>query len=83
MIWPVPCELNRIVLTTNYDRLLEESSDHKPLHWQQIKAIRSATQMRERSHVVIHLHGVATSPKSVVLGSWQYQELRDDITARF
>ena len=77
------CELNRIVLTTNYDRLLEESSDHKPLHWQQIKAIRSATQMRERSHVVIHLHGVATSPKSVVLGSWQYQELRDDITARF
>lgn len=77
------CQLNRIVLTTNYDLLLEEAaSTHKTVHWQEIQEIRHVIN-EERRHAVIHLHGVAKIPKSVVLGSWQYQALRDNFTAQF
>lgn len=76
------CSLNRIVLTTNYDLLLEKaSSEHVSLDWQQYSPVREA--VNADSHAIIHLHGVATSPSSVVLGSWQYQALKDDRTARF
>lgn len=76
------CCLNRIVLTTNYDRLLEDASaKHESLHWKQYNKVLEAIQL-DGSHAVIHLHGVATSPDSVVLGSWQYQELQDDRTAQ-
>ena len=75
------CRLNRIVLTTNYDQLLEDASaDHASLHWQQYDKVIQA--MNNNKSAVIHLHGVATSPDSVVLGSWQYQQLQDDRTAQ-
>jgi hypothetical protein len=76
------CSLNRIVLTTNYDLLLENASpDHQSLHWKQYNEVSEAIGGAGRA--IIHLHGVATSPDSVVLGSWQYQALKDDITAQF
>ncbi len=77
------CKLNRIVLTTNYDRLLEEAAPpHKTVHWKDTNEIRHVIN-EERRRAVIHLHGVATIPKSIVLGSWQYQALRDDFNAQF
>jgi hypothetical protein len=76
------CSLNRIVLTTNYDRLLEDASaEHESLHWKQYDKVLEAINVDE-NHAVIHLHGVATNPDSVVLGSWQYQKLQDDHTAQ-
>lgn len=71
------CKLNRIVLTTNYDRLLEESSDHETLSWDQTLDMRKVTNINSPRHVVVHLHGVVTAPGSVILSSWQYQRLID------
>jgi hypothetical protein len=77
------CSLNRIVLTTNYDLLLENASaEHESLHWKQYDKVREAINV-DGSHAIIHLHGVATSTDSVILGSWQYQKLKEDITAQF
>jgi SIR2-like domain len=76
------CSLNRIVLTTNYDLLLEEASGHKSLHWKKYDEVREVIN-GDVGRAVIHLHGVATSPASVILGSWQYQTLKNDITAQF
>jgi len=77
------CKLNRIVLTTNYDCLLEGSSRHKGVAWVDTQEVRRVTQIDQRQRAVIHLHGVATRPETVVLGSWQYQSLEEDITAQF
>jgi hypothetical protein len=77
------CKLNRIVLTTNYDRLLEEASDHQTLYWAQTVETRRAANIDEQLRVVIHLHGVATNPESVILSSWQYQRLIDDKQVQF
>jgi hypothetical protein len=77
------CKLNRIVLTTNYDRLLEEASDHNTLYWAQTVETRRAASIDEQLRVVIHLHGVATIPESVILSSWQYQRLIDDEKVHF
>jgi hypothetical protein len=77
------CKLNRIVLTTNYDCLLEEASRYKGLTWLDIAEVRRVTTIEERRRAVIHLHGVATRPETVVLGSWQYQSLQEDQTAQF
>jgi hypothetical protein len=77
------CSLNRIVLTTNYDLLLEAAStEHQSLHWKQHSKVREVIN-GDTGRAIIHLHGVATNPASVVLGSWQYQALKDDITAQF
>ena len=77
------CSLNRIVLTTNYDLLLEgASAEHESLHWKQHDKVREAINV-DGSRAIIHLHGVATSTDSVVLGSWQYQALKEDFTAQF
>ena len=77
------CKLNRIVLTTNYDRLLEEGSPtHQTLHWQHTQEWRHVIS-DDRRYAIIHLHGVATNPTSVVLGSWQYQALRDNYNIQF
>jgi hypothetical protein len=77
------CSLNRIVLTTNYDLLLENASaEHESLHWKQYDKTREVINVNSR-RAIIHLHGVATNTDSVVLGSWQYQALKEDITAQF
>lgn len=77
------CRLAPIVLTTNYDCLLENASGYATLTWRQTNEIRDAIGSNVKPNVVIHLHGAATDPRSVVLGSWQYQALRDDTTAQF
>jgi predicted nucleotide-binding protein len=75
------CRLNRIVLTTNYDRLLEEASNRKSLHSRQAIEVRETINTGEHE-AVIHLQGVATSPESVILGNWR-EGLHDDMTVYF
>jgi hypothetical protein len=77
------CKLSRIVLTTNYDLLLEEASNHEMLHWKQYKEVRKGTLIDETRHIIIHLHGVAKNPETVILSSWQYQKLLSNVTAQF
>ena len=76
------CKLNRIVLTTNYDRLLEEASDHETLYWSQTVEMRRAI-IDEELRVIVHLHGVVNIPESIILSSWQYQRLIDDKQVQF
>jgi SIR2-like domain len=77
------CKLNRIVLTTNYDLLLEEASDYETLYWKETMEVRRATNINEDRRAVIHLHGVATIPDSIILSSWQYQRLIDNEAVKF
>jgi hypothetical protein len=78
----VICKLNRIVLTTNYDLLLEDASTHKTLHWQQMKEVRSSLVADERRKTVVHLNGVVTSPRSIILGNW-IQAVSDELVVQF
>lgn len=59
-----------VIATTNYDNLLEAVlPPWEPYDWDQKGFAGAARQ----SHVVLHLHGSAANPDSIILGSTDYQ----------
>lgn len=77
------CKLSHLVVTTNFDTLLEEASpDHPTVTWKEPDKVRKLFQVRSEEKGIIHLHGVASDPSSVILASWQYQMLLDQETVQ-
>jgi hypothetical protein len=71
-----------VLLTTNYDLLLEAASPaHETLSWDNPTDL--ALLVGGDARAVVHLHGVVSRPKTIVLGSWQYQGLLDRESAQF
>lgn len=65
--------LGSVILTTNYDSLLEDVDEKwAAIDWTE-KEFPAAAM---RSNVVLHLHGSKTNPRSVVLGSGEYEKLQ-------
>ena len=64
------CKLNSRVVTTNYDNLIEQVKPKwVPYDWEQPEF---ATALNG-SEVVLHLHGSAKNPRSIILGGADYQ----------
>lgn len=70
---------NRVIVTTNYDTLLEDAGPEPELYpqldaftWKD-KGWNSATETDKL--VVLHLHGMASNPESVILSSADYERL--------
>lgn len=70
----------RIIVTTNYDTLIE---DPKP-PWESVTWTDDRykkAQMLPR--IVVHLHGLPRDPRSIILGSADYERLGTDINRVF
>ena len=67
--------LDTVVVTTNYDTLIEYPERKWTAY--NLKEVDSAAAFRN-PEVVLHLHGVATKPEDIILGSADYQKLSDD-----
>lgn len=70
--------LGQVIVTTNYDTLLEREGRQPDLH-QEWKAFTWTDDQwhsaPEQKPVVLHLHGMASKPQSVILSSADYQRL--------
>jgi SOS-response transcriptional repressor LexA len=70
-------KLGSVILTTNYDSLLEDVEPKwKSYDWKD-KEFPTAVM---GSEVVLHLHGSVKRPASIVLGSAEYQQLENELT---
>ena len=70
--------LGQVIVTTNYDTLLEREGRQPALHPKWNAFTWNDDQWRlapEQKPVVLHLHGMAANPQSVILSSADYQRL--------
>src|SRR5215831_7502263 len=66
-----------IILTTNYDTLIEDSDPGwTPVTW---TAGQQWANAGSKSAAVLHLHGVVTDIRSIILSSADYQRLNTDL----
>jgi len=73
--------LGEMIVTTNYDTLLEGAGPEPALHpeWDALTWIDNQWKSAAiRQKVVLHLHGIADKPESVILSSTDYQRILDD-----
>jgi hypothetical protein len=73
--------LGEVIVTTNYDTLLEREGP-QPARFQKWDAFTWTDEQwpeaLQRKLVVLHLHGMAAKPKSVILSSADYERIRND-----
>jgi hypothetical protein len=67
--------LNAPILTTNYDRVLEEVLIRQAVTWQNVAAFHRVVK---GSPDVLHIHGLWSDTHSVVFDGKSYQRLLDD-----
>ena len=68
------CSLGNVIVTTNYDTVIEKAkSDWHPYAWNE-PGYGSAPGP---ASAVLHMHGVVGNLKSIILGSAHYQRLSD------
>src|SRR5262249_38399592 len=71
------CKLNNCIVTTNYDDLIEQvMPEWASYDWKQPGF---ATALNN-SEVVLHLHGSAKNPESIILGGADYQRRADEFS---
>jgi SOS-response transcriptional repressor LexA len=69
------CKLNSLIVTTNYDDLIEQvRPGWAPYEWKQ----REFATALNSSEAVLHLHGSASNPASIILGGADYQRRADE-----
>ncbi|WNG37670.1 SIR2 family protein [Archangium violaceum] len=68
--------LGQPLVTTNYDRLLEDGTTLKPVTWRQTDEMLRF--LRGEPGRVLHLHGYYDDPESVVLGVRSYDRILAD-----
>ena len=73
--------LGQMIVTTNYDTLLEAAGPEPTLHppWNAL-TWKDNNWKSAAGHkpVVLHLHGMAAKPQSVIMSSADYQRILDD-----
>jgi hypothetical protein len=68
--------LNAPLATTNYDWLLEEVTNLKPITWENDSKVQRF--LRDEERAVLHLHGHWDESKSVILGIRDYEKILGD-----
>jgi SOS-response transcriptional repressor LexA len=74
-------EPSQVIVTTNYDTLLEKQRGHasQPLEWRPFTWKNSKWgSALEYQRAVLHLHGMADNPQSVILSSADYERIAHD-----
>jgi hypothetical protein len=66
--------------TLNYDHLLEQTTGHPAITWQEPNAVQEV--LRGHRQAILHLHGEYQKPESVVLGLASYHKVKDDPHAK-
>lgn len=69
-------DLQALLLTTNYDTLIEQETGLDTVTWKQTAVLQRTLQGDYPA--VVHLHGSWDRPESVVLGSKSYRDLQAD-----
>ncbi|MFN7677614.1 MAG: SIR2 family protein, partial [Cyanobacteriota bacterium] len=69
-----------LLVTLNYDHLLEEATGRPAITWQEAHAVQEA--LRGEREAILHLHGEYQQPDSVVLGLASYHKVKDDPHAK-
>lgn len=64
------CDLGDIVVTTNYDNVIEEAQGWQSFTWTDNEYAQTAARGNQ---AVLHLHGDARKPHSIILGSADYE----------
>lgn len=75
-------KLSNLVVTTNYDRLLEEALGWPTVTWTDHRAFKAAAK-RGAEPAVVHLHGVVSDTDSVILGGADYERLLGNELQKF
>lgn len=70
-----------VLATLNYDKLIEDATDRRPVTWLETDKIQDMLQGRE-ANTVLHLHGYYEDPKSVVLGLQSYLKVKEHAHAK-
>ena len=73
--------LGDVIITTNYDTLLEKEGPQPALHekWDAFTWTDDQwPSALQKARVVLHLHGMAAKPKSVILSSADYERIHND-----
>jgi SOS-response transcriptional repressor LexA len=65
------CKLGNPIVTTNYDRLIENVKSWKSCTWTD----ESYPSRLGQPRMVVHLHGVVDNPESIILSSAHYERL--------
>jgi len=65
--------LNLPIMTTNYDRLLEEVTGQFPINWQEDDRVRSVLVDNEPG--IVHVHGWFEVPESIILDIRSYERI--------
>ena len=66
------CRLGTLIVTTNYDTLIE---DLKPEWTSRTWTDSEYAAANTETQIVVHLHGIAENPDSIILSSADYQRL--------
>jgi SIR2-like domain len=75
------CSVGNVIVTTNYDTVIEKAKEGWYPYTREEPGYGSPPPNR---NAVLHMHGVAGNPGSIVLSSSHYQELsRDDLALVF
>ncbi len=70
-----------IILTTNYDNLLYSNSNLKTkdvFDWTNYKEV-SNTLNNDKANFILHIHGQANKPETIILGSNDYKKLAEEL----
>ena len=71
---------DRIIVTTNYDTLIEDPETQ----WESVTWTDDHYKSAQFiSRIVVHLHGLPRDPRSIILGSADYERLGTDINRIF
>ncbi|MGJ8673316.1 SIR2 family NAD-dependent protein deacylase [Rubritalea sp.] len=63
-----------LVTTLNYDSLVEDVTEWRPIEWHQRTEVTRCMHDRERD-VVLHLHGFWKNPDSIILDRLSYEKI--------
>ena len=69
-----------LVVTLNYDHLLEKATGLPAITWQETNAVQDA--LRGTREAILHLHGEYQNPESVVSGLSSYNKVKDEPHAK-
>jgi hypothetical protein len=70
-----------VLVTLNYENLIEDATGRRPVTWRQPDAVQDVLLGR-KPKTVLHLHGYYEDPDSIVLGLKSYLKVKDDPHAK-
>ncbi|CAF3760597.1 unnamed protein product [Rotaria socialis] len=71
-------ELECPIITTNYDCLLEDILDRKPLTWSKYCTADIDNSLKDLKNYILHVHGYFREPDTVIFSSDDYTRIHEE-----